>query len=407
MEPTTWVGSVSDDDVRAHPRRALAGLLALIHSQSTPEETEIVFEKLDEYSQAAMDDETLLGYLRVLQLALIRDPAPDARQAFVARVGPRLFSKFPVADKRINRELQVVLAHAQTPGVIDALLDYLDPEGSQEEQIHTVYALRAVSEGWTADQRRRAMVWFEHAWSLRGAASMEGYVTFLWESMLERLTDEERRSARARRGKALFEAAERAMALAAPVAGDGEDEGEDEGRRDSLAQMSFDELSEYLEYDPMAYSRGDAANGRRVFHRARCVACHVFGTEGRGGGPDLSTVVTRFRRREILESVMYPSKVISDQYSAVWVDVRDEDVVIGMLADETDSMLTLIDATGQRIDIPKRDIVERRPSSVSIMPEGLLDVMSLSDLVDLITFLERGADGISEDAVAGAEAGGR
>ena len=103
---------------------------------------------------------------------------------------------------------------------------------------------------------------------------------------------------------------------------------------------------------------------------------------------------------------MYPSKVISDQYSAVQVEV-DDDVVIGMFADETDETLTLIDATGQRIDIPKRDIVERRPSSVSIMPEGLLDVMSLPDLVDLITFLERGLDGIPEDAVAEAAAGER
>jgi putative heme-binding domain-containing protein len=116
--------------------------------------------------------------------------------------------------------------------------------------------------------------------------------------------------------------------------------------------------------------------------------------------------VTRFRRREILESVMYPSKVISDQYSAVRVEV-DNDVVIGMLADETSETLTLIDATGQRIDIPKGDILDRRPSSVSIMPEGLLDVMSLEDLVDLMIFLERGVDGIPEPAVAATGAGDR
>ena len=103
---------------------------------------------------------------------------------------------------------------------------------------------------------------------------------------------------------------------------------------------------------------------------------------------------------------MYPSKVISDQYSAVQVEV-DDDVVIGMFADETDETLTLIDATGQRIDIPKGDILDRRPSSVSIMPEGLLDMMSLRDLVDLLTFPERGADGIAEPVVAGAAAGDR
>ena len=103
---------------------------------------------------------------------------------------------------------------------------------------------------------------------------------------------------------------------------------------------------------------------------------------------------------------MYPSKVISDQYSAVQVEIEN-DVVIGMLADETDDRLTLIDATGQRIDIPKGDILDRRPSSVSIMPEGLLDMMSLRDLVNLMTFLEQGVDGTPETAVAEAAAEAR
>ena len=104
---------------------------------------------------------------------------------------------------------------------------------------------------------------------------------------------------------------------------------------------------------------------------------------------------------------MYPSRVISDQYSAVRVDTRDLDVFVGMLADETESKLTLIDATGQRVEIPKEDIVERSPSDVSIMPEGLLDVMSLKDLVDLMTYLEQGFSESPEDAVPGAGAGAR
>jgi putative membrane-bound dehydrogenase-like protein len=400
VEHTAWVDRVSGDDVEAHPRRSVEGVLALVYAQRTPEETALVFAKLEEYGRAAMDDEILLGYLRVLQLALIRDPAPDAshaaHQALIAQVGPRLLARFPGADSRVNRELQVVLAHMQTPGVIDALLDHLTPDRSQQEQIHTVYALRVIGAEWTPEQRRRLMAWFDRARTFRGAASMTGYIDFLWESALERLTDDERQAARARREESLAANARRAAELAAPAE---EDDPPDTSAK--LAHMSFQELSEYLEYDPMAYSRGDAEKGRRLFYRARCVDCHVFGAEGRGGGPDLSTVVTRFRRQEILESIMYPSRVISDQYTALRVETGD-DVVVGMLADETASTLTLIDANGKRIEMPQEAILDRRPSSVSIMPEGLLHAMSLQDLVNLVVFLERGApEGPDEVAESG------
>ena len=51
----------------------------------------------------------------------------------------------------------------------------------------------------------------------------------------------------------------------------------------------------------------------------------VAGDVGRGGGPDLSTVVSRFRRREILESIVYPSRVISDQYTALRASSSETD----------------------------------------------------------------------------------
>lgn len=378
-EGVTWAGAPALDTVEAQPLRAMEGLLAWV--LASPDRAVAIEGKLDDYSRASMDEETLLSYLRVLQLALIR--FPDQSPGLLERVGPRLLERFPSPDPRVNRELQVVLAYMETPGSIEAILSHLTEDQPQEEQIHTVYALRTIQNGWTPETRARLMDWFDRARTFGGAASMEGYVDALWESALLLLTDEEQEVARARREEARAEAARQAAALAAPA------DDEEEGRRTALSQMSFQELAEYLEYDPMAYSRGDVERGRKVFYRARCVDCHVFGTEGRGGGPDLSTVVTRFRRQEILESIMYPSRVISDQYTALQVEVED-DVLVGMLADETDQTLTLIDSTGSRLEIQKEDVMDRRESSVSIMPEGLHHALSLRDLVDLVVFLERG-----------------
>jgi hypothetical protein len=40
------------------------------------------------------------------------------------------------------------------------------------------------------------------------------------------------------------------------------------------------------------------------------------------------------------------------------------------------------------LEIPKEDIEEQKPSSVSLMPPGLFKDLSLQDIADLFAFLE-------------------
>lgn len=389
VDRRAWVSLVLSDDISKRPHGALEGLLALVHTQAYLNDSDAIFVKLDEYSRAPMSDETLLDYLRVLDLAMIRDLAPrePGRKALFTDLGGRLLAKFPTKDPRINRELQITVAYMQVPGSVPALLAYLTPDKPQEEQIHTVYALRAIQTGWTEAERKKLVAWFDRGREFGGAASMEGYINNLWQSSLKLMPKEEQEAAEKHKDQMIADRTAKAAALMAKIEGD-----RPPGGRSDLAQMSFQEISEYLEYDIMTYEKGNPARGEKVFMRSKCVNCHVFGKIGKGGGPDLSTVVKRFRRKEILEAILYPSKVISDQYQAFNVDLKGGDTQSGMLAGENDDTLTLIDATGQRIEIKKSDIKERRPSTVSIMPEGLLDTMNLQDLVDLILFLEKGSE---------------
>lgn len=382
-----WREAVLAGDIEAQPRAALEGLLALVFEQRTRVDSDAIFAKLQDYGHARMDDDTLLSFLRVVSLAYIRDrDTKNDREDFSDAVGPRLLAKFPSDDWRVNRELQVLLAHMQTPGGIDAMLDRLTPEQSQAEQIHTVYALRAIEDGWTPRTRSRLVEWFDQGREMEGAASMAGYINNLWDSTLERLPEDERVAAEDRKKKALDERNARALALLAEP-----DDGEKKASSE-LAQMSFEELADYLEYDPMAYKKPKFKTGERVFRKAKCVECHVFGSIGKGGGPDLTTVTSRFRRREILESIMYPSRVISDQYSAVDVELRDGTFITGMIAGENENTLTLITTQGVREELRKSRIVSRDVSAISIMPEGLLATMGLGELVELMHFLERGAN---------------
>jgi putative heme-binding domain-containing protein len=381
----SWEADVLADDMGAEPRRSLEGLVALVHTQETEDQAHDVFDQLRAFSQKPMTSETLLDYLRVVQLAYVRDTADHSRGDFAEQVGPRLLEKFPSRNPRINRELANVLAHLQTPGTIEALLTYLDLGLPQEEQIYTAFALRTIEEGWTSGTRHQFVNWFNEGWAIRGGASVEGYINDIWEAALSNFPEHDRRMAEERKEAFVAEQQRQALALLAEVNGEGH-------VNSDLLQMSLQELSEYLEYDPMAYRRPDLERGERVFVRLKCANCHIFGSIGRGGGPDLSTVVSRFSRPDLLEAIMYPSRIVSDQYTAVSLELRDFRSVTGMVAGENDASLTVITIDGDRVDIAKEDIIRQQPAQQSLMPEGLLGAMTLGDLVALVNFMERGAD---------------
>jgi len=383
----SWAPMVLGDSIKQHPHRALEGLLALVHTQTTRDDADSIFGKLLEYSDSLPDDALLHSYLRVCQLALVRDPVvgKDHRVPFISKVGPRLLNRYPSKKHLLDRELEFLLAYMQPEGSIQALLDQLQPGRSQEDEISTVYALREIRNGWNPQLRERLVDWFERGREIAGAASMVGFIENLWQDTLALLEPDERRRAEDGKERYLAEQAQRARELMAEVNSEKVEE------HNPLSQMSFEELNGYFEFSPMSYEDGDVDRGRIVFRRAKCANCHVFGNEGRGGGPDLSTAVKRFRRGEILESIMYPSRVISDQYTGVVVDLKKNETVTGMVAGESEISLILITANGERIKLDKKDILEKRVSQLSIMPEDLLDTMGLTDLVDLFAFLERGS----------------
>lgn len=345
---------------------------------STPADR--VFGALGAVDLSVLDGELQGAYLRALELALIRDPEASGRQ--LPSLSSDLLDLYPTGRRPSDRKLERLLAFLHPEGASMALLDELERLDDPAEEIHVVYSLRALESGWSADGRARLVAWFERGRTIRGAASMSGYVDALWRDALDLLPDDERLVAEEnRQASDRRKAEQRAQLLTAPPE---PDSGPD------MSQMSFEELAEFLEYDVMAYERYDPEDGELVFQRARCADCHVFGSIGRGGGPDLSTVVSRFRRREILESIMFPSRVISDQYTALEVETTAGTVIVGLLADDGAEQLTLITASGEREVIPASAIVRREPSNVSLMPEGLLDAISFGDLMSLVRFLEEG-----------------
>lgn len=147
-------------------------------------------------------------------------------------------------------------------------------------------------------------------------------------------------------------------------------------------------LDELLPKVEELIARADPERGKQVFEKATCVKCHKVGNYGSGIGPDLSTLGNRFTRKDILEAILQPSKTISDQYKTYTVLTVRGQIINGMRAPDEDGNIVLLLSDATTAKIPKDEVEEIVESTVSIMPEGLLNQLTAEEIADLIAFLE-------------------
>ena len=135
---------------------------------------------------------------------------------------------------------------------------------------------------------------------------------------------------------------------------------------------------------------GNAEAGVAVFssQTVACSQCHVVRNEGGRVGPDLTTAGAQFSRRELAESILFPSKAVREGYQAVAVEAQDDEIYSGLLKGETAEELELLDSAGQLHRIRKSRIISRRNSELSLMPEGLHSALTLEQFADLLAYLE-------------------
>lgn len=134
---------------------------------------------------------------------------------------------------------------------------------------------------------------------------------------------------------------------------------------------------------------GDAAsanrmNGKAIFQK-NCSSCHTLFGEGRAVGPDL-TGAQRTDLDYVLINVMDPSALVGHAYRVTVLELKDGRVINGIVKAEDASTLTLQTAN-DRVVVATQDIAERQQQSVSMMPEGLFNRLSIQEIRNLVTYL--------------------
>ena len=135
--------------------------------------------------------------------------------------------------------------------------------------------------------------------------------------------------------------------------------------------------------------KGDAQNGKRVFHTATtaCASCHKVKGEGTEVGPDLSEIGSKLAKEALYESIIDPSAGISFGYEAYQLELKSGEEAYGLVVSETPDELALKNNTGVVTRYKKSDVKTRQQMKLSIMPAGLQQAMTVDELVDLIEYL--------------------
>ena len=365
------------------PRKAIAAIAALarlsgkdaIHRKEAdpapdPSLRARLLAALDRIAWASLSQSDRLDLLRAYSLVFIRLGKPDdaARLELMARFN----SAFPTKKPDLDALLARLLIYLDAPSAAAKVVTALRAAPTQEEQIDLAVALRSLKTGWTLPLREEYFRWFITAENYRGGNTFASSLRRAKNDAVQTLSEADRTALQ--------------PILAAPVVR--------KSPRDTLAARPFvkewklDELVRVVEIGLKAGRNYE--QGRQLYSAVACSACHRFVTEGGSVGPELTGVVGRFSVRDLLESIVEPSKVISDQYQAINIRKKNGEMVSGRIANLSGATVSVVEDMfdpGRMTSVRRADIESIEPSKVSMMPEGLLNTLKEAEIQDLIAFL--------------------
>lgn len=352
------------------PRAALTALMALIRCVPNADLQPRIIEALNRIDLKSLKGINRNTLIRNYWLTISRqgEPAAELTKSIIDRIGPH----FPTLNTGLDRDLCEVLVMLGDTGIVPKAAPLVNAAPTQEEQIDYARILRNATDGWTPELRADYFKWFLRAANYKGGASFQLFIDEIKSNAVATLKSEEK--------TALREILDAKPVPAAPA----------------------------FTFKPMQYQKNwtladlegglekglkggrDFANGRNMFGAATCFACHRFNQEGGAVGPDLTSVAGKFSPRDLVDHIINPSKEISDQYGSTVFTLQDGSTVIGRIANMKESTMmvcTNMMDPNNFTNVDARKVVKTVESKVSMMPPGLLNMLTESDIHDLMAYL--------------------
>ncbi|MGB0759318.1 MAG: c-type cytochrome, partial [Rubripirellula sp.] len=345
------------------------------------------------------NDFQLLGLLRAVALTSMRLGAPDRDQR--AALLNRFDSMLPHANPDINTELVRLLVYLRSSTVAAKTMqlimnrdppvipDWTELAGRNagyggtvkrilanhppSREIGYALALRNLRTGWTIKDRRAFFEFLNEAAKSSGGSSFPGFMRNIRDEALANCLDSER------------------VALQ-DLTGENYDPVPDFEIKKIVGPGREWTLSE-ARSQATRFKEASFENGRSVYFAANCGKCHRHNGLGGNVGPDLTSIPNKFDVNYVIDHIIDPSKVISDQYQASTVLTADGRTFSGLVSEADGSLIIYpSDTKAEPVTVAVEDVEAVRPSDVSQMPKGLIDGLNAEELRDLLAYLMSGGN---------------
>ena len=380
----------------------ITGAVALARSGNASTR-DALLNKLLSLDLAKLSERQKLELSRAYALAFIRMGEP-ADKNLAKRLVASLDSQYPAKGADLNRELSQLLVFLKAPSVIGKTLAMMDTKVESTmvvdrealdrndgyggtikkvlantpeiQNLHYAMTLRNLRYGWKLDQRKKYFEWYKDAATKSGGVSYGGFLKNFQKDALANAPARERAALEKLVGDASL-----VYKPAKPPAPKGPGQ--------------LWELEKTAELIDSNMTGRNFANGKRSFAAALCASCHRFDGQGGATGPDLTSVASRFSTRDLLDSILQPNKVVSDQYESSLITKHNGDVVLGRVLFEEDGGLhiSVTPLDPDQVTVVKRDDVKSvNPSPTSPMPPGLIFTLNRNELLDLFAYIKSGGN---------------
>ncbi len=378
-----------------YPSPIIEGVIGLARQGDKSLEPQLL-ETLGKLKFLELSEEDQLGMLRAYQLVFVRMGEPDKESA--TKVLSALDRLFPQKSDFVNRELVQVLVYLKSPTVVEKVTKLLQEpskpltqQGMEEllarnrgyggtvanmlknapdlQKLHYAFVLRNATVGWTLDRWKVYFGFLTEARTKAGGASFQGFINNMEKDAFANTNDSDRLAIEAAGLRKPYKPKE----LPKPLG-----PGKEWTTQDVVALES------------KLKSGRNFKNGERAYAAARCVICHRFGGDGGATGPDLSQVAGRFGLKDLAESIVEPSKVISDQYKASVVRTEAGNTYVGKIVNDANEKYTIVvdpeDST-KVVEVKKAEVESVKLSNISLMPEKLLSPLNENEVLDMLAYL--------------------
>jgi putative heme-binding domain-containing protein len=337
-----------------------------------------IYAALDKLDWKKLNQEQRLAMLRTYEICLVRFGQPDT--ATTQRIIAKLDPLFPAENFPLNWMLCETLVAVQSPNIAAKGMAAIKSAPGQEEQMEYARSLRMLKTGWTKELRTEQFNWFLRAANYRGGASFEKFIEFIRNDSEATLSPEEKIT--------LADVLAKKPVKKSPL----------EALAEAFAGRSM--VKEWTIKDIEAIATKELKgrnfeNGRKMFGAGACFACHRFGNEGGMTGPDLTGAGGRYNTRDFLEQIIDPSKEINEQFVPVVLTKADGDTISGIIVNlngDTVQVNTDLTDPNQRIGVDRKQVVKMEHAKVSPMPEGLLNMLTENEILDLTAYVLSGGD---------------